>query len=343
MRRNGRQKRVVYCLCLLGIYYVVWIVLLSIDTDRILAAITQHRHELSIQRSTLDHLQSLGSFPKKFHLIWPDKDILNKTYDILEHGAKQLKRLNPSWEFIVHNYDNIHNTIENFNHPDVPQSMIEQLLSGHIVEQTDAFRLIVIYQVGGIYSDIDRVMNVNLDDIINPDTTKMMLPTYYDVNFCQDLFGSSPGNELILNVFKKQNEKRITLPRKNGWLKSSDLIHGLFQVYSNSIETELFGHTLKSSNETKWDIVTTQEYDPYRKASRSTVSMHLSNKRMPEVRHVLDEHSNGMIITKKDTWCNGLLVNNFEGCKRINRDSLYKAYNISGWASQVDAIWSKKK
>jgi len=316
---------------------------LSITTDSILAAITQqHGHKISIQQSALDHLQSLGSFPKKFHLIWPDKHVLNKTsYDILEHGAKQLKRLNPSWEFIIHNYDDIHKTIESFDHPDVPQSVIEQLLSGHIVEKTDAFRLILIYQVGGIYSDIDRVMNVNLDDIINPDTTKMILPTYYDVNFCQDLFGSSPGNEMILNVFKKQNEKRLTLPRKNGWIKSSDLIHGLFQVYSDSIETELFGHTLKSFNETKWDIVTTQEFDPNRKASRSTVSMHLSMKRMSEVRHVLEEHSNGMIITKKDTWCNGFLVHDFDGCKRINRDSLYKAYNISGWASQVDALWAK--
>lgn len=123
------------------------------DSDGILAAIIQqHRHELSIQQSALDHLQSLGSFPKKFHLIWPDKNVLDKSYDILEHGAKQLKRLNPSWEFILHNYDDIHNTIENFNHPDVPQSVIEQLLSGHIVEKTDAFRLILIYQVGGIYS-----------------------------------------------------------------------------------------------------------------------------------------------------------------------------------------------
>ena len=64
-------------------------------------------------------------------------------------------------------------------------------------------------------------------------------------------------------------------------------------------------------------------------------------KRMSEVRHVLEEHSNGMIITKRDAWCDGLLVNNFEGCKRINRDSLYKAYNISGWASQVDTMWKK--
>ena len=287
------------------------------DKDTVVKVVTQEheQHELSIQQSTLDHLQSLGSFPKKFHLIWPDKDVLNKTYDMLQHGASKMRQLNPSWEFIIHNYDDIHNTIENFNHPDVPKSVIEQLQHAHIVEQTDAFRLILIYQVGGLYSDIDRVMNVNLDDIINPDTTKMVLPTYFDINFCQDLFGSSPGNEMILNVFKKQNEKRLTLPRKNGWLKSSDHINGITQLFSNSIETELFGHTLQQSNEKQWN----------------------------EARHVLEEHSNDLIVTKKDVWCDGLLVNDYEGCKQVSRTSLYDAYNVTGWAAQVDAVWKEEK
>ena len=69
--------------------------------DRVSKTIVKENTNLSIQQSTLDHLKTLKDFPKIIHLIWPDKDILSKDYEIIEHGAKNLQRLNPDWKFIV--------------------------------------------------------------------------------------------------------------------------------------------------------------------------------------------------------------------------------------------------
>ena len=105
------------------------------------------RHELSIQPSTMQHLQTLSNFPKIIHLIWPDKSILNQEYEIIQHGAKRLQTLNPDWKFIIHDYQDIDTTIQNFYHPSIPPSMNINLKNAHIVEKTDAFRLIIIYTI----------------------------------------------------------------------------------------------------------------------------------------------------------------------------------------------------
>ena len=70
--------------------------------DRVSKTIAEEKNtNLSIQQSTLDHLKTLKDFPKVIHLIWSDKDILSQDYEIIEHGANNLKRLNPDWKFIV--------------------------------------------------------------------------------------------------------------------------------------------------------------------------------------------------------------------------------------------------
>ena len=62
---------------------------------RVSKTVVKENTNLSIQQSTLDHLKTLKDFPKIIHLIWSDKDILSKDYEIIEHGAKNLQRLNP--------------------------------------------------------------------------------------------------------------------------------------------------------------------------------------------------------------------------------------------------------
>ena len=58
-----------------------------------------------------------------------------------------------------------------------------------------------------------------------------------------------------------------------------------------------------------------------------------------EARHVLSTKSEGMIVTKKDVWCDGLLVSDYEGCKEVSRDSLYDAYGVGEWADAVNEVW----
>ena len=161
-------------------------------------------------------------------------------------------------------------------------------------------------------------MNVDLTKVIDVNQVKMVVATYYDINFTNDLFGSSPQNELILNAFKRQCEKRLGYPRskKQGWIKSSDQMQ-LVRTYTASMEEDLFGrlliirgHNNNNDDESLWD----------------------------KARHVLTSHSNGMIVTYKDVWCDGLLVNGYDGCKQVSRASLYDAYNVTRWVDEVDGV-----
>mmetsp|Transcript_26108 Transcript_26108/g.42728 ORF Transcript_26108/g.42728 Transcript_26108/m.42728 type:complete len:94 (+) Transcript_26108:388-669(+) len=89
----------------------------------------------------------------------------------------------------------------------------------------------------------------------------------------------------------------------------------LVNTFSESLEVDLFGRTLGSSKAPTWD----------------------------EARHILDLHANGTIVTKKDEWCDGLLVEDYDGCKRVSRGPLYDAYNVTPWVKQVDAVWKEGK
>jgi len=174
-----------------------------------------------------------------------------------------------------------------------------------------------IYEQGGIYVDIDRVMNVKLNDVIDVKKVKLVLATYYDINFTNDLFGSSPGNKIIIDAFKKQQHKRKGFKRKRGWITSSDQMD-LVRTYTSNIETALLGRRIGAAS------------SPDDSADEHSI--------WDEARRILSEDSKGMIVTSKDMWCDGLLVKDYEGCKDISRDSLYDAYNVQDWNDQVDAV-----
>ena len=269
---------------------------------------TEERHELQFRPGVLDAIQSLPPFPKIVHYIWNDKNILDKNYQMLEHGAKRLRSLSPGWEIRVHDNDDMRRKLESFTHPDIPKVFWEQLRDAHLVEQTDAFRLVTMYETGGLYVDIDRVANVDLNVVI-PDGTKMVLPTYYDINFAQDLFGSSPGNGLIINILKRETELKTDFRRINGWIRSSDHLK-ITHMHSQSLEMDLFGPRRVYKKEL-WDVA----------------------------RHLLKEHTGGAVVTKKDQWCDGLLITDYPGCKQVSRADLYSDYGVKAWAGEVDKLF----
>lgn len=64
-----------------------------------------------------------------------------------------------------------------------------------ITIQVDLFRLLVVYYEGGFYQDSDRLFDVDLGKLIQPNT-RMLLPTADNVNFAQDFMFSAPCNEV---------------------------------------------------------------------------------------------------------------------------------------------------
>jgi hypothetical protein len=133
----------------------------------------------------------------------------------------------------------------------------------------------------------------------------------YDSNFMQDIMCSSPHNLLYREVIKAQSKKRLTggkdgepLERRGGWATTDDLFSMGPPMYKKIVSLVVFG----SNDE-------------------------ISKEDLPKARTAI-EKTNGVIVTKREEWCDGFLVTPFDGCKAINRNSLYKvraeyaSYNV---------------
>lgn len=185
----------------------------------------------------------------------------------------------------------------------------------HVVEKTDLARLILMYTQGGLYMDVDRVVNVKLDTLLLPNT-RMCLPTMYDSNFMQDIMCSSPLNSLYREVIKAQSKKRLTggkdgkpLDRRGGWATTDDLFSMGPPMYKTIVSQVVFG-----SNGA------------------------ISKEYLPKARSAI-ERTSGVIVTKREEWCDGFLVTPFDGCKAINRNSLYKVSDECGNCLCVSSIF----
>ena len=76
-----------------------------------------------------------------------------------------------------------------------------------IVEKIDLWRLIKLYEEGGIYIDIDRYCNIAWKDVIGEDI-KCILPTHRDIDFSQDIMISCPKNPIFKKAIRYNLRKR---------------------------------------------------------------------------------------------------------------------------------------
>jgi len=154
--------------------------------------------------SELDKLFSTySSPPKKIHVTWKNKDIINKPYNIVRNGIRQLRDLNPEYEFTIYDDDDVESYL--MSHLDA--SDYDLIKNKKVVEKTDLWRLLVIYNEGGVYVDLDRFCNLRFVDIIKLET-KCVLPMYYDCDFSQDIMISCPGNIIHKRAIELNLERR---------------------------------------------------------------------------------------------------------------------------------------
>ena len=148
----------------------------------------------SIKNQIFPNLKPISSseIPKKIHLSWSNKNILDSDYSLINKGAKQLELLNPNWDIEVYDDEDINRLlrdsigIDNWN----------LIKDKKITEKTDLWRLIKTYKEGGLYVDIDRYIDTPLSEIMN-DKTSCVLPTYKDIDFSQDFVLTCPKNPII--------------------------------------------------------------------------------------------------------------------------------------------------
>lgn len=141
--------------------------------------------------------------PKIIHISWKDKDVVNSKLPIIEKGLKNLINLNPEWKLTV--YDDFE--VNEYLKEKLDIQDFEMIENDHIVAKTDIWRLIKMYEEGGLYTDLDRYCNMKISDVISDDI-KCVLPTCYDMGFSHDFMMSEPKNPIFLETINLLLERR---------------------------------------------------------------------------------------------------------------------------------------
>jgi mannosyltransferase OCH1-like enzyme len=135
--------------------------------------------------------------PKKIHIVWNHKEVVNSTHPLITNGLLNIIRLNPDWELTVYTPPEIE--------ADLRQVLAEEdyrlVSKRHFVSKIDLWRLFKLYNDGGFYLDIDRPYNIPLSDIIE-DGVMWVCPTSQDYDTTCDFLLSSPNNPVFFTAIK---------------------------------------------------------------------------------------------------------------------------------------------
>jgi len=163
--------------------------------------------------------------PKKIHLSWKNKNIIDSDYELIKKGAKNLQLLNPDWDIEVYDDEDINKLLRDT----IGRVNWDLIKEKKITEKTDLWRLIKTYQEGGLYIDIDRYIDTPLSEIINKKTA-MFLPTFQDIDFSQDFILTCPKNPIIGKAIANNLNYR---------LKDESLFFLAVQSYMHSVSEVL--------------------------------------------------------------------------------------------------------
>jgi mannosyltransferase OCH1-like enzyme len=181
----------------------------------------------------LRSLKMNNHIPKLIHLTWKNKSILYHKSPLIQNGIKNLIEMNPDWKATIYDDDDINNYLKD----NLSEENFRLFDNCGIVEKTDIWRLIKIYNEGGLYSDVDRYHNIPLDDILDPET-KCVLPTSEDFDFSHTFMMSAPENpifEKAINLLLHRRREGIT----NIYFLGP-------QTYMHAITLSIFGELIDS-------------------------------------------------------------------------------------------------
>ena len=91
--------------------------------------------------------------PKKVHLSWKTKDLLDSESPLITEGVKKLIELNPNWEVTI--YDDAE--VDAYLQEQLEPQLYAMIADKHIVQKTDLWRLIKLYIEGGLYMDLSLI------------------------------------------------------------------------------------------------------------------------------------------------------------------------------------------
>jgi len=167
----------------------------------------------------------MHQIPKQVHIAWNDKTVLSNPSPLIQNGLKNLVDMNPDWTITIHDDQDIDNYIKDWLSADDYTLLADK----HIVEKSDIWRLIKMYNEGGMYVDIDRYCNVKLDSLFD-ENTKLVLPTCLDNDFSQDIMISAPQNPIYLKTIELILQRRQQGHTNTFFLGPQTYMHAVTEV-----------------------------------------------------------------------------------------------------------------
>jgi mannosyltransferase OCH1-like enzyme len=192
---------------------------------------------ISSQKENLDDLlEPLSPIPKKIHISWKDKSILESSNQLAVNGIQNLIKINPDWELVISD----DNEVELYLKENLSTIDYNLIKDAPIVSKVDTWRLLKIINEGGLYTDIDRHANKNLNSIINKNS-KCVLPLHSNhgkiIDFSQDIMISAPNNPLHKSALDLMLRRR-----RSGW---QDILTLAPITYFHGLTRLIHGHALE--------------------------------------------------------------------------------------------------
>jgi mannosyltransferase OCH1-like enzyme len=160
--------------------------------------------------------------PKIVHLSWKTKCVVDDQSDIVLNGLRKLIDLNPDWDVQISTDDEVNDYLK-INLPPEYYMLVKNI---GIVPQTDIWRLIKLFKIGGVYVDIDRLCNKSLNDLLE-EGVKWVLPTCEDNDFSHDFMMTAANNPAFANVIKLYFERRAAGYDNVFFLGAQTYMHGI--------------------------------------------------------------------------------------------------------------------
>ena len=199
--------------------------------------------------------------PKIIHVSWKDRDILSDDSELIEKGLKRLVALNPDWELVVSDDDDVDKYLQDNLSP-FDYGLLKRK---HIVEKLDVWRLVKLLKEGGIYTDIDRLYDTPISEILAPNT-KVVLPTCLDHDFTHDFMMSEPSNPIYATALHLNLKRRKEGHDSIYYLGPQTYMHAVTKCLVNEqIETNPGKATfeaLRKVMDTSGFITTYREFPP---------------------------------------------------------------------------------
>jgi mannosyltransferase OCH1-like enzyme len=208
--------------------------------------------------------------PNIIHVTWVKKEILNDPYPLIQNGLKNLVDLNPNWKLTIYSDEEIDLYLKN----NLDKKEYDLFANSAIVTKIDLWRLIKMYNEGGLYTDLDRYHNIPLNQILEQ-KTKCMLPTWKDHDFSHTFMMSAPKNPIYESAFN------LLMQRKKA---GSNSIYYLGpQTYMHAVTQTLVGKMIDTNpgakifNEIRKIISETEFLKTYRESSYGDCITNKSN------------------------------------------------------------------